>query len=189
MAGADTIVFAIPGTGQKTITLLSLLPSITETITIDGGNNGNASDRVELTGDALATGLDVQGAGSNDSAIRNLVINGFTSRQILGLFTNNLVVQNCYLNLNAAGTEIVRGQHGVEFDVGSGALIGGTSPGTGNVISSALSSGDHCQPGQCDHSRQPHRPQRQRHRARGRPAIRGDCQRVGHDRRRRPGSA
>ena len=84
MAGADTIVFSIPGTGQKTITLLSLLPVITETITIDGGNGGVASNRVELTGaGALATGLDLENSGASNSAIRNLVINGFTSRQIL----------------------------------------------------------------------------------------------------------
>ena len=59
MAGADMIVFNIPGAGQKTITLLSLLPVITETVTIDGGNGGDASNRVELTGaGALTTGFD-----------------------------------------------------------------------------------------------------------------------------------
>ena len=34
--GADTIQFAIPGTGLHTITLATLLPNITDTLTIDG---------------------------------------------------------------------------------------------------------------------------------------------------------
>ena len=43
IAGADTIAFDIVGAGQKTITVISLLPVITETVTVDGGNGGDAS--------------------------------------------------------------------------------------------------------------------------------------------------
>ena len=49
-AGADMIDFNISGTGQKTITILSDLPGITETVTIEGDNGGVASDRVEISG-------------------------------------------------------------------------------------------------------------------------------------------
>src|SRR5262249_16794937 len=35
-AGADTITFAIPGAGVKTINLTSALPTITQAVTIDG---------------------------------------------------------------------------------------------------------------------------------------------------------
>jgi len=44
--GADTIAFDIPGAGQKTITILSSLPIIAETVTIDGGNAAVAFNRV-----------------------------------------------------------------------------------------------------------------------------------------------
>src|ERR1044072_3231144 len=90
-AGADTIDFTISGAGQKTITITSaLLPDITDVVTIDGGNNGVASNRVEISGaGAFCCGLSVSGANANGSEIRNLVINGFTSRQILSIFTNN----------------------------------------------------------------------------------------------------
>src|SRR5437773_8527115 len=65
MGGADTIVFGIPGAGQKTITVLSELPTITETVTIDGGNNGVASNRVEITGaGAVTTGLYLDNSGA-----------------------------------------------------------------------------------------------------------------------------
>src|SRR5947199_6689683 len=58
-AGADMIDFNIPGTGQKTITVISAdLPSISETVTINGGNGGVASNRVEITnGDSRTDGI------------------------------------------------------------------------------------------------------------------------------------
>src|SRR5678815_4728124 len=74
--GADTIIFDIPGAGQKTITVLSDLPAIMETVTIDGGNSGAASNRVELAGaGVVATGLQLNSSGASNSVIRNLVIN------------------------------------------------------------------------------------------------------------------
>ena len=136
--GADTILFAIPGAGQKTITVLSLLPLITETVTIDGGNNGVATNRVEIAGTgALNTGLDLENAGASNSAIRNLVINGFTSRQILLIAVTDVTIQGNFLGLNATGTAIVAGSStGIEMCCGSsGALIGGPDAAARNVIS------------------------------------------------------
>lgn len=143
MAGADTILFDIPGAGQKTITLLSLLPVITETVTIDGGNGGVASSRVQLTGaGVLATGLDLEGAGVSGSALRNLIINGFTSRQILLSTVSDSMIQNCFIGLNTAGTAVVAGSAtGIESCCGSsGNLIGGASADERNVITGASSS-------------------------------------------------
>src|SRR5213592_3578329 len=56
--GADTIDFNIPGPGQKTITVTGVdLPSISETVAINGGNGGVASNRVEITaGDSRTDG-------------------------------------------------------------------------------------------------------------------------------------
>ena len=141
MAGADTISFNIPGAGQKTITLLSLLPVIAETITIDGGNGGVASNRVELRGaGALATGLDLEHSGASNSVIRNLVINGFTGSQIRFLFSvTNCTIAGNFIGLNATGDAIVDGSgSGITMDAGcSGNLIGGTNAAARNVIGSA----------------------------------------------------
>lgn len=140
MAGADTIAFAIPGADQKTIALLSVLPAISETVTIDGGNNGDPINRVELTGGGtLSTGFDLENPGASGSAIRNFVLNGFTSRQILFLFNvTGCTIQGNFIGLNAAGTAVVNtsGQ-GIEMSVGcSGNLIGGGTAAQRNVISS-----------------------------------------------------
>jgi len=139
--GADMIIFDIPGAGQKTITVLSDLPTITETVTVDGGNSGVASNRVELAGaGVVATGLHLENSGASNSTIRNLVLNGFTSRQILFLFSvTGCTIQGNIIGLNPAGTAIVdtSGQ-GIEMDVGcSGNLIGGTTAAERNVISSS----------------------------------------------------
>ena len=143
-AGADTIAFAIAGGGQKTITLLSLLPIITETVAIDGGNNGVATNRVELTGaGALSTGLDIESGGAAGSSVRNMVINGFTSRQILFITISTGVIQGNFIGLDPTGTAIVAGSGtGLELCCGSTALlIGGTDPAERNVISSVNSAG------------------------------------------------
>jgi hypothetical protein len=143
--GADTIIFDIPGAGQKTITVLSDLPAIMETVTIDGGNSGVASNRVELAGaGVVATGLQLNSSVASNSVIRNLVINGFTSRQILFLFSvTGCTIQGNFIGLNAAGTAIVdTSRQGIDMEVGcSGNLIGGATAAERNVISSATDIG------------------------------------------------
>ena len=139
--GSDTIDFAIPGAGQKTIALLSELPAIGETVIMDGGNNGDATNRVEVTGGGtLSTGFNLNASTASGSTIRNFVLNGFTSRQILFLFTvTGCTIQGNIIGLNAAGTAIVdTSRQGIDMEVGcSGNLIGGTTAAERNVISSA----------------------------------------------------
>src|SRR5438874_12004340 len=78
-AGADTIDFNIPGPGQKTITITSAdLPGISETVTINGGNGGVASNRVEITaGGSFTDGINVGSAlnvrGKNNTTGNALV--------------------------------------------------------------------------------------------------------------------
>ena len=144
MAGADTIAFNIPGTGQKTITVLSDLPIIAETATIDGANGGDSSKRVEVTGaGAVGTGIEIASAPASNSVIRNLVINGFTARQLLFLFSvTGCIIEGNIIGLNAAGDAIVASSGvGIEMDGGcSGNLIGGADPATRNVVSAETAS-------------------------------------------------
>src|SRR4030088_2051795 len=83
--GADTISFAIPGAGLQTIAPASLLPVITETVTIDGYSQPGASPntlvvgnnavlRIQIDGiNSLTQGLRLQGLSSGGSVIRGLV--------------------------------------------------------------------------------------------------------------------
>src|SRR4051812_38541565 len=92
-AGADTIAFAIPGTGTHTISPATALPAITGPTTIDGGaKNGDGSVQVEINGDNVpapfntdgsllsGVGLQITGGGTT---IRNLAINRFPLAQVL----------------------------------------------------------------------------------------------------------
>jgi Right handed beta helix region len=137
--GADTIGFSIPGTGQKTITILTDLPNITEGVTIDGGNGGLASDRAQITnGGSLSTGLLVNASGCE---IRNLVINGFTSRQILVINApSNCRIKGCVLGENPAGDAIVTGSGEAIECINSGLSVGGTTAAERNVMSSVNTS-------------------------------------------------
>jgi hypothetical protein len=133
-AGADTIQFNIAGP-ERTIIVASNLPSITQTLVIDGGNTGVSTDRVELTG-ASDTGLFFNSAHSNE--VRNLVVNGFTSRQLIFLFSSDNQVSGCYLGLNAAGTAVVPGSGtGLDLAAATAKLIGGTNAAARNLISSS----------------------------------------------------
>ena len=49
-AGADTIAFAIPGAGVHTITPLTLLPIISQPVTIDGYTQPGSSPNTNPTG-------------------------------------------------------------------------------------------------------------------------------------------
>ncbi len=137
-AGADTIVFNLAA-GQQTISVASNLPQITETLIIDGGNGGVATNRVELSGaGASDTGFFINTTAATNTEVRNLVINGFTSRQILFLNTHNGKVHGCFLGVNAAGTAAVPGSgEAIELIGSAGNVIGGTNAAARNVISSS----------------------------------------------------
>ena len=64
-AGADTITFAIPGTGVQTIAPLTALPDITEDVTIDGYTQPGSSPNTLAVGDNAV--LLIELSGVNDS--------------------------------------------------------------------------------------------------------------------------
>jgi hypothetical protein len=137
----DLIHFNIPGAGVHTITPVTLLPSLSDSVIIDGANGGVATNRVELSGaGALSTGLNFP-SGPSNSEIRNLVINGFTSRQILFIAVTNSTIQGNFLGLNAAGTALVANSGlGIEMCCGSSILIGGTTAAARNVTARSAES-------------------------------------------------
>lgn len=139
--GADTIQFAIPGSGVPTIALATELPAITARLTIDGSTQPPAgvTSRVELSGGGTVTnGLTVN---ANQTSIRGLVLNSFVNAGIT-ITADDVVVRGCIIGLNAAANAIPIAQN-VGILVGGGARtrIGGTTTGDRNVISGHLQSG------------------------------------------------
>lgn len=138
--GADVINFAI-GSGGQRITLLSKLPTITETVTIDGTTQPGFTNAplIVLNGAQAGVGADglrISGANANNCVIKGLVISRF-SRHGIVITTDGNTVQTCYIGTNGNGSGygsnlksglVISGQ-------ASNNTIGGTTAGSSNLIS------------------------------------------------------
>ncbi len=143
--GADTINFSIAGTGVHTINLVSVLPTITERVTINATTddsfaaNGNRPAIVLDGNNAAGDGLAL-GASAGGTTIRGLVIRDFGGTGILiqAGSDNNVIVGNYLGSLTSAGTDAGAGEanggNGILVQ-GAGNTIGGSTPADRNVIS------------------------------------------------------
>ncbi len=135
--GADTITFNIPPAGQKTITPLSPLPTITGAVTIDGttqpGFAGNPI--IELNGSSAGSGQNGLVITGGNCVVRGLVINRFDNTGIiLGTNGGNVIAGN-FIGTDVNGTADL-GNSGAGVFIGTANnTIGGTAAGARNVIS------------------------------------------------------
>lgn len=132
--GADTITFSI-GSGFQSIVLLSALPDISEAVILDATTQPGYAGvpLIELNGTSApsASGFRITATAVT---VRGFVINRFTYAGILttGSFTT---IEGNYIGVNASATATLpNGTHGVSIQSTSGATIGSTIPGMGNVI-------------------------------------------------------
>jgi hypothetical protein len=158
--GGGTINFGISGGGVHTISPLTVLPTITQTVTIDGytqsGSSPNTNPPTMGINAVLTVELDGQFSGSNFSGliinapnctVRGLVINRFVGDGIR-VCTDGNVFEGNFIGTNPAGT--------AAFGNGSGAVggivfgfcgtpsnctIGGTTPASRNLISGNIGVG------------------------------------------------
>jgi hypothetical protein len=157
-AGADTIVFNIPGAGLHTINLISALPVITGRVTIDGYTETGASANtlavgnnavllIELNGASAgaASGLTL-GAGSDGSTIRGLIINRFGTNGIQINSTGNLIIGN-WIGLDATGTaDLGNAMDGITVSANNN-TIGTAAAADRNVLSGNNDEGIDVDPG------------------------------------------
>jgi CSLREA domain-containing protein len=158
--GADTIRFGIAGTGVQTIRPASPLPTITETVTIDGYTQPGARPNTAVAGTnaVLLVELDGTNAGeettglsiaASNSVVRGLVINRF--RSVLGgvghgiavvgdASTTGVRIAGNFLGTNAAGTEARGNMRGL-FIAAQNTIVGSTVPADRNLISGNRTTG------------------------------------------------
>ncbi len=151
VAGADTgssISFDIPGSGVQTITPESPLPTITETVVIDGTTQPGASCQprnllIEIdgtnAGDTDAHGVWL-GPGSDGSTVNGLTVNNFADDGIYVESDDNTIT------CNHSGTDPTattgEGNLGSGIDIfGDNNTIGGTSSTQRNIFSDNAISG------------------------------------------------
>lgn len=137
---ADKIIFNIPGTGPHTISLSSALPTITNSLQIDGttqtGSDCTTKDlRIVLSGNNLSSpGLAF--SSTTGGIVKGLVIHGF-SRGINYTSSTGGTVQCNIIGLAQDGVTIVgNSESGITLESNStGNTIGGSAAGQGNIIS------------------------------------------------------
>jgi len=135
-AGADTIVFAIPGSGVHTIAPTSGLPSVTGPTTLDAttqpGYAGAPLIEVDFSGAAFQFyGLLINGG---DSVVKGFCLNHATGPAIWLANGNGDTVTANYLGTDPTGTIIRANGTGITVN-STGNVIGGTTPADRNVIS------------------------------------------------------
>ncbi|HEX5041684.1 MAG TPA: M12 family metallo-peptidase [Candidatus Polarisedimenticolaceae bacterium] len=143
-----TIPLEIPGSGVRTIQVLSQLPTITKTVALDawemGGPEYVGPPLLELVGSSCpevvpgqpCDGLVLQGDNSflNGLVVRNFAGNGIVIRGA-GAYANG--IQNCYIGTDATGTTAAgNGRSGVLIDGGYG------DPAYGNGLDLNVISGN-----------------------------------------------
>ena len=130
--GPDTIEFAIPGTGVPNIALASPL-AVTSIVTINGATQ--AAGAVEIGGGGTVDGGLLLSGGS--STVSGLVLNGFVTYGIQLATAGGNTVTGCIVGLDPTGTMKVGADmvRGIWVNGSPGNTIGGTTKGTGNVVS------------------------------------------------------
>ena len=159
-AGSDTIEFDIPGAAGavRTITLSTVLPAISETVTIDGFSqpgaqpNSNGTDqglnaRLLISVDGTsASGSNVQGCFSISIGVSDVVIQGLVINcqpiAILARAAPRTVIQGNYIGTDPSGaTAIDSTTSAIELRDHSGSRIGGVLPAQRNLIAGRIGLG------------------------------------------------
>ncbi|MDQ4043151.1 MAG: hypothetical protein M3118_04970 [Actinomycetota bacterium] len=148
--GADTINFNIGGTaGVKTISPASALPTITDTVTINGYTQQGASENTLAEGNDAVLKIQLNGANAGtvsglaiqaaNSTIKGLVINRFGGDGVVffGPGTTGNKVEGNFIGTDTSGTQDLGNSiRGVAIVTGaSNNTIGGTVAEARNIIS------------------------------------------------------
>ncbi len=143
-AGADVIDFAI-GSGTQSIavgsTTSSPLPTITDSVTLDGTSQPGYSGTplIELDGTSAGTNATGLVLAASNCTVQGLVINRF-SRHGIDLLKSSNVIQGNYVGVDATGNTLRAEPAGIEV-LAAGNTIGGTAAGAGNVIGDGIGLG------------------------------------------------
>jgi hypothetical protein len=142
--GTDTIAFADLGATPK-IAPLTALPTILESVTIDGYTHPGASPntlaagsnaviKVELSGENLGAGADGLVLSGGGSIVRGLIVNRFQGAGIIIPSPGGNLVDGNFIGTDRTGSAAAANGQGVRILFSDSNLIGGTTPAARNVI-------------------------------------------------------
>ena len=140
LAGTDSVVFAIAGTGVQTISPASAFPNLTQPLLIDGWTQGgpgfSGPPLIELDGTTAGSGTEGFTITGDGSFIRGLVINRFGGDGILISSSDGNTISGCYIGTDSLGTtDLGNSGVGIRLIQSSNNLIGGSTASERNLIS------------------------------------------------------
>jgi hypothetical protein len=156
--GGGTINFNITGSGVHTISPLTVLPSITQAVTIDGysqpGSSANTNPptmglntvlKIELNGVNSGSNFSGLSINADNCTVQGLVVNSFV-HDAIDVFSNGNVITGNFIGTNPTGTAALpNGSGGLGAVILMGALsnniVGGTTPDARNLISGNIGTG------------------------------------------------
>src|SRR5208283_5662227 len=127
--GTDTITFQIPGSGPYIIQPLTVLPTITDPVTIDG----TTEPGVQINGGGQAFDGLILGAGSGGSTITGLNIANFHGSGI-NVQSNGNTITGDLIGTDTTGMAAGPGNQTGILVSASNNSIGGTTAGAANII-------------------------------------------------------
>jgi uncharacterized repeat protein (TIGR01451 family) len=134
---SHTIQFDIATSGVQTIQLMSPLPTVVNSVLIDGTTEPGyqGTPLIVIDGSKAGSGSDglVLPAGGN--TVQGLALVGFAGSAIVLNSLGGNVVQGNFLGVNASGNVADANGEGISIDGSSSNTIGGGSPATANLIS------------------------------------------------------
>jgi CSLREA domain-containing protein len=141
LPGVIAIGFNIGGGGEQTIALTSSLPDVTASVSLDATTQPGyyGSPLIELDGSLAgdASGLVLRG---ENTTVKGFVINRFL-RDGIRVLANHAIVQKNFIGTDISGSQAKGVSGNGIYSDGDLVLIGGETPGDGNLISGNSLSG------------------------------------------------
>ncbi len=152
LAGPSTILFNIAGSGVQTISPLTALPTITDTVTINGYNQPGSSPNTLIVGDNAVLNIAIDGSSSSgnglsfaadisagtsasNSLVQGLAIGAFSSYGISVSGVMSVTVNGNFIGTDVTGREPNGNGAGVQLSDATGTAVGGPSAAARNLIS------------------------------------------------------
>jgi len=137
--GLDTIKFSID-TGTQTIEPDSALPTIIDSIVVDGTSQPGYVDSPIIEIDGQSAGADVNGlvfgTGSENSTARGLAVNQFLGYGFHVDGVDSITISGNYIGVDVSGTSAAgNGNDGICLESATNCVIGGITTDDRNVIS------------------------------------------------------
>jgi titin len=126
-----------------TITPNTALPNIASDVILDATTQPGYAGTpiIELDGSSVGSNVSGLSLTGDNSTVRGLVINGFTGHGLV-LSRDVSSIESNYIGTDVSGTiALGNGKQGIQIDNSASHIIGGLTPGAGNVISGNTWSG------------------------------------------------